>query len=148
MSIQKYIKDNIYKLGKTAYISPDIPDKKVNAAIQSFGKEINPEYIIAIYDSTIFSSGKEGCLFIGDACYLKAPFEKPLKILYEDIQNIEYSTSETTTNRGKIKIEENVHLQLKNEDSIKLTPHLINVNSVAFVELIQEVLEEATDNGN
>ncbi|MEH7381355.1 hypothetical protein V7138_12910 [Bacillus sp. JJ1533] len=146
MSIQKFIKENINKLGSTSYVAPYIPDKKVNTAINSFGNDIDPDYIIAIYDSTIFSSGKDGCLFIGDAVYLKAAFEKSLKLQYADIEDIEYNTT-NITNRGKTKTVEKVYIKLKNQDRMNLTPHLLNVNYKGFVELIQGILELADGSG-
>ncbi len=145
MSIQKYIKDNIELLGGNTFVAPTIPDKKLNGALTSYASDVNLEYVIAIKDSTILSSGKEGCLFLGDAVYLKASFEKPLKLEYASIDTIEYLTSEKAASFGKTKIVENVEVVLKDGTTFNLTAHLLNVNFQGFVELIKGILMEAEE---
>lgn len=145
MSIQKYIKENIELLGGNTFVAPNIPDKKLNGALTSYASDVNLEYVIAIKDSTILSSGKEGCLFLGDAVYLKASFEKPLKLEYASIDTIEYLTTEKAASFGKIKIVENVEVVLKDGTIHNLTAHLLNVNFQGFVKLIKGILMEAEE---
>lgn len=145
MSIQLYIKNNIGLLGGNTFVAPDIPDKKLNGALTSYASDVNLEHVIAIKDSSILSSGKEGCLFLGDAVYLKASFEKPLKLEYASIDKIEYLTTEKTASFGKTKIVENVEVVLKDGTTHNLTAHLLNVNFQGFVKLIKGILMEAED---
>lgn len=38
---------------------PEIPEKKLNNAISAIAPNVNPEYVLAIVDSTLFGSAKE-----------------------------------------------------------------------------------------
>ncbi|MCM3740976.1 hypothetical protein M3210_11890 [Oceanobacillus luteolus] len=145
MSIHKYIKENIALLGSNTYTAPDIPDKRLNGALTSYAPDVNLEHVIAIKDSSILLSGKEGCLFVGDAVYIKTAFEKPIQLEYEAIEGIEYYTIEKETKFGKIKTIGKVQVMLKNEETMDLTPHLVNVNLEGFVQLIQGILKEGEE---
>ena len=143
MSIQKYIKEQIILLGNNTYTAPDIPDKKLNGAITAYAPDVNLEYVVAIKDSSILSNGKEGCLFLGDAVYLKTAFEKPLKLDYAAIESISHNTFEKAASFGKTKTLENVIVYMKDGTSHNLTPLLLNVKLKGFVELINGILAEA-----
>lgn len=146
MSIQKYIKEHIALLGDSTYTAPEIPDKKLNGAITSYAPDVNLEYVVAIKDTSILSSGKEGCLFLGDAVYLKTAFEKPLKLEYATIESIAYSTFEKAGSFGKLETVENVEVVTKDGTTHNLTSLLLNVKLKGFVELINGILAEA-ENG-
>lgn len=145
MSIQKYIKEHINRLGDNTFTAPDIPDKKLNGAISSYAPDVNLDYVIAVKDSSILSSGKEGCLFLGDAVYMKAAFEKPFKLEYAAIESIAYITTERIASFGKKKLVETVEVVMKDGTTTNLTPLLLNVKLLGFVELIKGILSEAED---
>lgn len=146
MSIQKYIKEHVSLLGDNTFTAPGIPDKKLNGAITSYASDVNLEYVVAIKDTSILSSGKEGCLFLGDAVYLKTAFEKPLKLEYAAIESIVHFTMEKAASFGKTKIVENVEVVMKDGTTHNLTSLLLNVKLEGFVELINGILDEA-ENG-
>lgn len=143
MTVQKYIRENVNLLGDRTYIAPNIPEKKLNAAISIFAENVNPDYVIALHDSSIFSTGKEGCLFLGDSVYLKAAFEKPLKIEFVNIDSIRYETYEKEASFGKSKTVKQVFVYFKNGEELELSPYLLNVNYEAFTKVIQGILNEA-----
>lgn len=145
MTIQKYIKEHISLLGDNTFTAPEIPDKKLNGAITSYASEVNLEYVVAIKDTSILSSGKEGCLFLGDSVYLKAAFEKPMKLEYASIESISYFTTEKAASFGKTKLVETVEVVMKEGISHNLTPLLLNVKLQGFVKLINGILAEAED---
>ena len=71
MNIEQLIKDKVpgmNELGKV-YVTPDIPDKKINNAVASYAKDVESGFILAVIDTTIFGSGKEGFLFTGNRMY-------------------------------------------------------------------------------
>ncbi|GKV57373.1 hypothetical protein NCCP2222_33200 [Sporosarcina sp. NCCP-2222] len=146
MSIQKYIKEHIDLLGNSTYTAPSIPDKKLNGAITSYAQDVNLEYVVALQDTSILSSGKEGCLFLGDAVYLKTSFEKPLKLEYASIESVSYSTFEKAGSFGKLKRVEQVEAIMNDGTTHDLTSLLLNVNLQGFAELINGILAEA-ENG-
>ena len=66
MNIEKIIKDNVSKLSSSiskVYVSPDIPKKKLDNAIEKIAHGIESNYVLALIDTTLFGSAKEG--FIG-----------------------------------------------------------------------------------
>ncbi|WP_052245773.1 hypothetical protein [Sporosarcina sp. ZBG7A] len=143
MSIHKYIKDHIELLGAATYTAPSIPDKKLNGALKSYAEEVELEHVIALKDSSILSTGKEGCLFLGEAVYLKAAFEKPIKLEYGALEKAAYWTSEKAASFGKVKNMEHVEVTLKSGETIDMAPHLLNVNYRGFVALLNGILEQA-----
>lgn len=147
MSISSYIKDNIMLLGSNVYIAPNIPEKKLNEAITSYAPEVYSDYVLALVDASILPLGIEGCLFLGDSVYLKSNFEKSLKLEFDLIDRIEYSTTEKTTRFGKIDTIENVIVYLKDNEVIELNSYLANVNSLGFVKLIEGILKKAEKGG-
>lgn len=58
MSVENYIKENVSLIGDRVYIAPDIPEKKLNNAILSIAEGVNPQYVLAIVDSTLFGSAE------------------------------------------------------------------------------------------
>ncbi|VDG99166.1 Uncharacterised protein [Lysinibacillus sphaericus] len=145
MSIQKYIKEHIGLLGDGTYTAPSIPDKRLNGALKSYAEGVELEYVIALKDSSILSSGKEGCLFVGDAVYLKASFEKPVKLEYDALERVVYRTSEKAASFGKMKTVEHVDVTFKSGETTDLVPHLLNVNFRGFVKLLNGILEHSEE---
>lgn len=143
MSIQRYIKEQITLLGDSTYTAPGIPDKKLNGAISSYAPDVNLEYVVALKDTSILSNGKEGCLFLGDAVYLKTAFEKPLRLEYASIESIVHTSFEKAASFGKTKTVENVEVFMKDGTSHNVTSLLLNVNLKGFVALIDGILAEA-----
>lgn len=73
MNIEKLIKDNVSKLSCSVskiYVSPNIPEKKLNNAIEHIAQGVEPNYVLALIDTTLFGSGKEGFVFIGDRVFI------------------------------------------------------------------------------
>ena len=52
-NINLFIKDNVKNIGKDVYVTPDIPEKKLNNAIKAYKCENFYESILAIYDDTL-----------------------------------------------------------------------------------------------
>src|SRR5699024_9860714 len=147
MSISSYIKENVRLLGSNVYVSPNIPEKKLNDSITSYAPNIYSDYVLALIDTSTIPLNKEGCLFLGNGVYLKGSFEKPLYLEFDLIERIEYFMTEKTSRFGKIEIVENVIVYLKNSEEIELNRYLTNINSLGFVKLIEGVLEVAESGG-
>ena len=48
-NINLFIKENVKTIGNDAYVTPEIPEKKLNNAIKAFSCEDYYESILAIY---------------------------------------------------------------------------------------------------
>ncbi|MGL4655741.1 MAG: hypothetical protein ACRCWM_07650 [Sarcina sp.] len=70
------------------YLEGDIPSKKLDNAINTFALGIERKDVVALYDSTLFGSAKEGVVFTESKLYCKTTLEKPMKIWYEDIEKL------------------------------------------------------------
>lgn len=132
MNINRYIKQYAETLlGDGIHLAPDIPEKKLNAAIKSYASDAAPEHVVALYDSTLFKSGKEGMLFLGDRFYFKPLLEKTMCVYYKELQHVDVERKVTVKN-GKSK--EKIHVIMRTEKteydlSDKLTSY--NVDNVA-----------------
>ena len=147
MSIASYIKENVMLLGSNVYVTPNIPEKKLNDAITSYAPDVYSDYVLALIDTSLIPLNKEGCLFLGNGVYLKGTFEKALFLEFDLIDRIEYFTTEKTSRFGKVEIVENVTVYLKDNEEIELNRYLTNINSLGFVKLIEGILEEAKNGG-
>ena len=59
MNVEKFIKENALKICPKTYVAPDIPENKLNNAIKSFAPEVDPNYVIAINDTSLIGTAKE-----------------------------------------------------------------------------------------
>lgn len=138
MSIYSYLLEHIASLGQRAYLSPEIPEKKLNNAIVSFKKDIDPNHVIALYDSTVFGNGKDGCLFLGEVMYIKTSFKETRTIYYKDLKDI--VLEQTPNEKGKVI--NRIYLSLSTvQERIDITDDLTNVPFDAFVSLVKGIAE-------
>ncbi|EMZ7505384.1 hypothetical protein ABE409_000339 [Campylobacter upsaliensis] len=88
MDANIFIKEHI-KVVEGILIAPDIPEKKLNNAIKAFECEDSMSSIIALYDSTLFGSAKEGIVFTGEKMLIKTS-SVLISIEYREISKAEY----------------------------------------------------------
>jgi hypothetical protein len=143
MSVENYIKKNVSSLCDRVYIAPEIPEKKLNNSISSIALGVNPDYVLAIADTTIFGSAKEGCVFLGDTIYIRGIMEKTQQYKLEDIVSAEYKCTEIRKDNGKIEKKEEVFLYIDNNKTIVSSLCFSTINSEKFVELINGIIAEA-----
>jgi len=137
-NINKFIKDNVKNIGENIYITPEIPEKKLNNAIKSFKCEKFYESILAIYDDTLFGSAKEGIVFTGE----KMIHHKYGEFIYSNIDKVEYIENTTIDNKGKEKKDEFIIIKTKNQISNKLVYGLSNINKKNFTQFLNKIISE------
>ena len=70
MSVYQILSDNYEAaLPKDSFIAPKIPEKKLNGAIKGMNKDLDPDAVIVIYDSTLFGGAEDGIMFTNDTFY-------------------------------------------------------------------------------
>ena len=74
------------------YARPNIPSKKLEAAIASYAPGVSPEDVIVLLDDTVFGGAKEGLLVTSDALYCKQKFESPRQLPFKAITQVEPGT--------------------------------------------------------
>ncbi|QSX39303.1 hypothetical protein [Shewanella cyperi] len=70
------------------YIKPNIPAKKLNAAINSYASTVNPDRVLVLLDDTVFGGSKEGLLLTEDGIYSKELFQEPKSFSFDQIKSI------------------------------------------------------------
>ena len=119
--INVFIKDNINQVArKNLHIAPDIPEKKLNNAASSMKLQDNVGSVIALIDSTIFGSGKDGLAFTGERMVYKPAFSSPEIVDFHEIELAEYVRNVSVNDKGKEEVEEFTVITLKKGGSVKV----------------------------
>lgn len=71
------------------HVKGNIPSKKIDNALKKFAHGMDRTTIIGFCDTTIANSGKSGYIFTDDKVYYLEVLEKPKKLWYDDIKQIE-----------------------------------------------------------
>lgn len=151
-SINQIISNHFYHIVKhptSVYFKPDIPEKKIKGAINSYAKNVLEENVMALYDSTVFGSAKEGCLVTNIGFYIKETADNPIVINFKNLNSVtKFSKdkqkalkivfdgdSEEITDEGTFNIDKlyeflNVILKFKEVNDIDGTDKLIIVEDM------------------
>jgi hypothetical protein len=137
-NINLFIKENIKNIGNDIYVVPNIPEKKLNNALKSYGNNVSYESVLALYDDTLFGSASDGMLFTGE----KMLHNKYGTFFYSDIESVKYVENITTNDKGKEKKEEWIIIKTKDGKKHKLTYGLSNINNKKFTEFLNKIINE------
>ncbi|MGM7604937.1 hypothetical protein ACS7D9_09945 [Proteus mirabilis] len=120
-NINIFIKENVSQIAlKGLHIAPDIPEKKLNNVAKSMNLQNTIGSVIALLDTTVFGSGKDGLAFTGEKMVYKPVFESPIVINFSELDKSEYIRNVTTDNKGKEKIIEYTIITRKDGSSFKV----------------------------
>ncbi|WP_214823587.1 hypothetical protein [Exiguobacterium sp. s28] len=138
MNINTYLKEYAHTLlGDGTHIAPNVPDKKLNGAIKNYAEDALPEHVVVLYDSTLFKSGKEGMLFLGDRFYFKPLLEKPICVYYKNLQRVDLDREVTYKNDRR---KEKLHIVMHTEQyDYNLSDKLATYNVEGVVELLNGI---------
>lgn len=140
-NINVFIKENIKTIGKDIYVTPDIPEKKLNNVIKAFKCEKFYTSILAIYDNTIFGSAKEGLVFTGE----KMLHHEYGEFLYSNINSVEYVEKITVDAKGKEEKDDWIIIVTKNKKKKKLVDGLSNIDKKKLVDFLNKIITEFED---
>ncbi|WP_272675035.1 hypothetical protein [Providencia sp. PROV075] len=120
-NINIFIKENVSQIAlKGLHIAPDIPEKKLNNAARSMNLQDTIGSVIALLDTTVFGSGKDGLAFTGEKMVYKPVFESPIVINFSELEKAEYIRNVTTNDKGKEKVIEYTIITRKDGSSFKV----------------------------
>lgn len=72
------------------YVAPEIPDRKLMAALSDYAREVEPEDVMALYDATRLGSAKDGAVFLADrVVFQNNDLQTPRPLRYEDIVGVQ-----------------------------------------------------------
>ncbi|QEW05908.1 hypothetical protein [Nitrincola iocasae] len=139
--INQYLKERLSEMGNATYIAPDIPEKKLNNAVNAFKFNGDPASIIGICDNTTFKSAKEGFLLTGLKIVFKEVFENPIEIYYENIDSVDYILDVQLDSKGKEKRDESLRFNLKSGDVVNVK-YGSEVARDKLAEIINDVISK------
>ncbi|RIN64566.1 zinc-ribbon domain-containing protein [Staphylococcus simulans] len=102
-------------------VRPDIPEKKLVNASVSIAENTDPNTIIALIDTSILSNGKAGVVFTGNEIFIKQGFEQSQKVPFKNLQNADYDSETSISNKGKVFEYQKVTVNYQNGESIILS---------------------------
>jgi len=139
-NINQFLRDNLTSVSKkNMQVAPGIDEKKINNAVKSFCYSGSPGSIIALFDNTLFGSGKDGLLFTGEQLIYRASFSEPITINYVDISSVEHV--EISPAGKKDKIIHSVEILLKEREKITIKDLL----ECDYAELARVINQAITD---
>lgn len=124
-NVNVFIRENVKNIGSGVYVTPNIPEKKLNNAIKAMHCESFYQSIIAIQDGTVFGSSDEGFVFTGE----RFVHHKYGEFLYSEIKSVKY---EKDSERLIIN---------KNGKNYKFE-YLYDVKKEKFAEFLNDILSQ------
>ncbi|EHH2448991.1 hypothetical protein MPV89_001000 [Vibrio vulnificus] len=138
-NINVFIKENVSQVAnKGLHIAPDIPEKKLNNAAKSMCLQDAIGSVIALLDSTVFGSGKDGLAFTGEKMVYKPAFESPVVLNFSDLEAAEYVRNVTTNDKGKEKVTQYTTVTQKDGSSFKIE-HISECNLEKLAEFLNNI---------
>lgn len=122
------------------FLAPNIPEKKLNNALKSISPNGKPEYVIAIIDTTIFNTCREGLVFYGDSFSYNTLLHSQETIQYHEIENVHLKNEITTNRKGKevVKPKFTIHAAGKKYTLPELL--LAEINTKKLESFLQEII--------
>lgn len=145
MNIEKLIKDNVGKLkGSMAkvYVTPEISEKKLNNAVEYIAKGVEPNYVLALIDTTLFGSAKEGIVFLGDRMFFNHHGKKEYE--YEKIEKVEKQVYAEKNKEGKDINKYKYYITYDGEQE-EITSLISEIDEDGFIEFINLILESISE---
>jgi len=87
-NVNAFVRENVKNIGEYVYLSPDIPEKKLNNAVSAMKCEDLLHSIIAIQDATLYEISKKSMedLFV-EIPQLETFFRKKMERAFASFQN-------------------------------------------------------------
>lgn len=141
MTIEQLVKNEVNKISDKTFTSPNIPEKKLNGALTGIAPGINPDYVIAIADTSLFGSAKEGCLFTGETMYIHAIGETRESIQLSEMDKAVHFTTMTTKKNGKTETVNHLKIQLIDGTEVDLTKNMLFIKTDQLADLLNAIAE-------
>lgn len=135
MNANTYLREKLPSVSKKSmFIAPSIDEKKLNNAVKSFGYSGSPSNVVALFDNTLFGSGKDGLLFTGEQVIYRPSFSDPIQINFESITSIEHI--QTLVGNKQDKFESSI-LVIRKDATRVVIKGLIDCDYAALVTVLQ-----------
>lgn len=139
-TVEDLIKEKAKTFGNSVYITPEIPEKKLNNAIVGMtNSKVDPDYVVAILDSTLFGKGDDGLLFTGEAMYYHQTFSDALCIRFEDVVKSKVRTETKKDEKGNVTKTDLIRIEGKG-GKVLLDKHCTEFNLRPVSDFLNEVV--------
>lgn len=142
MTIEQLIKNEASRITDKTFIAPNIPEKKLNGALTGIAPGVDPDYVVAICDTSLFGSAKEGLVFTGEAMYIHALGEAKTSIMLSDIEKATHFTTETVKKNGKTEVTSHLKLLLTDNTEKDLTKSMLFLKTDELAKLINAIADQ------
>lgn len=102
-------------------IAPEITEKKLVNAAETIGNGVDTMKVTGLIDTTVFHSGKEGILFLGDKVYIRPAFGNSVCIEFDSIKDVKYEEKEFRDSNNKVSIEKILDVHKKAGDLLRFS---------------------------
>lgn len=148
MTVEELIKEKGKSLSSSAYVVPDIPEKKLNNAIVGMTElTVEPEYVVAVIDTTVFGKSDDGFLFTGEAMYWHPSGSRRVIVKFSELKTAEIFVKKETDSKGKVKETKLLRVIDKN-DKLLIDEHIYSIDQEAMVSFLNEVVKIGTENAD
>ena len=151
MSVVSIIKSEAPKLGSRVFLAPDIPEKYLNNAVLSISEsKADPDFVIAVLDTSLLNSCKAGVLFTGDSLFFKGTLGSSIQIKYEDISSAKEVIQKVKKDDGSVKELKSLVILGKDGSELYNKYDIYNLKLLAKIitEIIEEGSSEDSENGD
>lgn len=146
MTVEELIKQKGKSLSRSAYVVPDIPEKKLNNAIIGMTESsVEPEYVVAIIDTTIFGKSDDGFLFTGEAMYWHPSGERRVIVKFSELKSAEVFVKKEKDSKGNIKETKILRVYDKG-DKCLIDEHFYDINQEEMADFLNEVVKIGQEN--
>ena len=149
MTVEELIKEKGRGLSRSAYVVPEIPEKKLNNAIVGMTESsVEPEYVVAIIDTTIFGKSDDGFLFTGESMYWHPGGGRRVVVKFSDLKSAEVFLQSETDSKGKVKVTKFLRVYTKQDEMVINENFHTLVDMEAMANFLNEVVklgEESED---
>lgn len=155
MRSEEFIKENVkeyFAQGENdsgiiiAPVKTDKDEKRIVNASQKIAKGLNPAYIAAVYDTTLFGSAKEGLAFTGEKIYYREAFSEPIEIDLNKVIGSEYCEQKIVDSNGKEKTSYELTIKFEDEkENIILNGSGSSRISKALADFLNKFVEEVSE---
>ena len=149
MTVEELIKEKGRGLSRSAYVVPEIPEKKLNNAIVGMTESsVEPEYVVAIIDTTIFGKSDDGFLFTGESMYWHPGGDRRVVVKFSDLKSAEVFLQSETDSKGKVKVTKFLRVYTKQDEMVINENFHTLVDMEAMANFLNEVVklgEESED---
>ncbi len=84
------------------YVRPHIPQKKLSAALESYGANMSADEVLVLIDDTLFGGAKEGVLMGESKLAIKMVFDSPRLFFWRHLDSLAVEKSDLFVNSRKV----------------------------------------------